>query len=797
MRTLRTALAEAWRSAAFAMRLAPARIAAVRPPRTWEGWAVLVLIALALGTRLWDLGGRVLHYDEVLHALYSWTYSTGGGYQHNPLTHGPFLFHAGAATYKIIGASDFAARLLPALFGAALVATPWLFRRELGRFGALAVSLFLLISPTILYFSRFMRNDVYMAVWAVVLLALALRYLERPRGWMLFAWAAVWALAFATKESAFFLAGMFGLLLFLLAARPLWEWVRNDRPLSRTGPASDLLIVMGTLILPMWAPAAGLFQRFAGVILVNPDLNDPRVQSGDLFRAEGVTGQPIGGAIYIAGFLVIFLLAVSVVVGMAWNRRRWPFLFATFAAVWLLLFTSVFTNWQGFLTGMWGSLGYWIAQQGVERANQPWYYYVIGLSVYEFLIAAPAVAGGACLLARRRRSLFDVVIVAWAALSFVIYSMAGERMPWLLTGIALPIAFVAGRAAGLMAERAVEAARPALAYGAGIALGAAVPYAAIRWMTADDPAGEPGFWVASALIAVVLAAFAEMRIRAFRARRRAERETSAAPAAPVGGRAARRAGGAVRQQPGAARSLRSGSPLRRAGRTLALAAAPFRAVAGRIPRASPGAALLTLGVLTAAAGMTVFFSARAAYSHASYERPRELLVYSQTGQEARYALQCIERAAEAAGLGREGARVLVDEYDNLQWQWRWYLRSRPGFSTRDIKNTPLESPPDAEFVLMSQWSEEDNAAQMETYTRAGEMHTLWWFNNATYAGLTPGKILSGAASREGWRSAADYLMSRRVGTEMQYARSAIYVRNDLAEFADGCTDLRYFQESDA
>jgi len=805
VRRLQAPLADARRSAADALRLAPARVAAVRPPRTWEGWAVIALLALALGTRLWDLGGRVLHYDEVLHALYSWNFAVGEGYQHNPLTHGPFLFHAGAATYKIIGASDFAARLLPALFGAALVISPWLFRRELGRFGALAVSLFLLISPTILYFSRFMRNDVYMAVWAVALLALALRYMERPRRRLLFAWAVIWALAFATKESAFFLAGMFGLLLLILAARPLWEWVRNLRPLSRTGPASDLLIVMGTLTLPMWAPAAGLFQRFTGAILVNPDLNNPRVQSGELFRAEGVTGQPIGGAIYAAVFLVLALTAVSVVVGTAWNRRVWPLLFAAFAAVWLLLFTSLFSNWQGFLTGIWGSLGYWIAQQGVERANQPWYYYVIGLSVYEFLIAGLAVAGGVCLLARRR-SLFDVVIVCWAALSFAIYSLAGERMPWLLTGIALPIAFVAGRAAGLVAERVAEGAVPALtlAFAGGAALGAAAPYAAIRAMVSDDPAAEPGFWAACAVIVIVAAAFAEARIRAFRARRRAHRETTAQPAqppAPSAARAARRTS-APRQtrrrraEPPAPRR----SPLRRAAAVAARLGAPLRFAARTLPRLaprfSPGLAVFTLGLLTAAAGMTVFFSVRASYSHASYERPRELLVYSQTGQEARYALQCIESASESAGLRRDGARVLVDEHDNLQWQWRWYLRGRP-FFTRNLNSSPLETPPDAEFVLMSQWSEDANAAQMENYVHTGEMHTLWWFNNATYAGLTPGKILDGAASRDGWRMAIDYLMSRRVGTEMQYARSAFYVRSDLAPFAEDCLSLRYAQESDA
>ena len=37
----------------------------------WEKWAYLAIISVALGTRLWDLGGRSLHYDEILHAYYS------------------------------------------------------------------------------------------------------------------------------------------------------------------------------------------------------------------------------------------------------------------------------------------------------------------------------------------------------------------------------------------------------------------------------------------------------------------------------------------------------------------------------------------------------------------------------------------------------------------------------------------------------------------------------------------------------------------------------------------------------
>ena len=737
-----------------AIKAAPAQVrrslSGIRPPRTWEGWAILALLVAALVTRLWDLGGRALHYDEILHAWYSWLYAEGGGYAHNPLTHGPLLYHVGAATYKTIGSSEFAARLAPALFGAALVVMPWLFRKELGRYGALAASLFLLASPTVLYFARFMRNDIYMAVWAVALLAVALRYIERPRPWMLFAWAVLWALTFASKESAFFLVGMFGLLLLARSGLALAQWVRNLRPLSQAGPAADLLIVMGTLTLPMWAPIFGLVQDAFGIILVNPDGNHPLVQSGDLFRADTHTGAPVGGAQYIAGAIVLGLAAASVTVGMTWDRRRWPLLFLTFAAVWLLLFTSLFSNWQGFFTGIWGSLGYWIAQQGVERANQPWYYYMIGLSVYEFAIVVPTLIGSVYLLARRRNT-FDVAIVGWAWLSFAVYSYAGERMPWLLTGIAVPCAFVAGRVAGMLAEHAATLWR-----------GRPHP---------DHPHPNP------------------LPSR--------EREPDAPTAQQAGSRAerrravrggrGRRLGGFIMRLPaaGALAFARLTARVWRATTPAAMRA--LRTVTSPLGRVSPHLAVLALSVLVIAFAMTAFISARASYSYAGFERPRELLVYSQTGQETPYAVECIERFAASAGLGRGDLRILADEHDNFAWQWRWYLRDYPWITYRALNTDPVTEPPDDHLVMMSIWSEDANKEHLlADYKRLGELHTLWWYPNYAYDNLTPADVFEGATSSAGWRLVVDYQLRREVGSEMQYARGAIYVRNDLMQHTKGC-----------
>ena len=737
---------------------------------------MLVLLALALATRLWDLGGRALHYDEILHAWYSWRYAENFDYAHNPLTHGPLLYHIGAATYRLIGSGEFAARLVPALFGAALVVMPWLFRKELGRYGALAVSLFLLVSPTVLYFGRFMRNDIYMAVWAVALLALALRYMERPRRWMLFAWAAIWALTFASKESAFFLVGMFGLLLLARSAPMLLEWVQRRRKLSDTGPAADLLIVMTTLTLPMWAPTVGLVQGLFGVILVNPDGNNPLVRSGELFRAATETGAPSEDMRVVAGIIVLGLAVVSVVVGCVWNWRWWPLLFGTFAAVWLPLFTSLFSNWNGFFTGLWGSLGYWIAQQGVERANQPWYYYIIGLSVYEFAIAVPALAGSIYLLAKRRNT-FDYAIVGWAALSFIIYSIAGERMPWLLTGIAVPCAFVAGRAVGMLAEHA-EASGYRLGVviagcAASAALAVALPFLVLQIVLGDGPLA-PASLIAGGVSLALISALAAMF--------GAQAPQGAAP--PLSGDAADGAPTPPTAERGNRAQRRRAAQRTSGGVSFGAASLTLSADAYRMI-----AAVLLIGTLAAALGMTIFFSARAVYSYEGFERPRELLVYSQTGQESPYAAECIGRIAQNAGLGQDGIRILSDQHDNVAWQWRWYLRDYPNVAYRSLDTQPLTAPPSEHVLLMSTGvygSENANEEHLGGYTRLGELHTLWWFPNYAYAGITPVSVVEGAFSQSGWRTAVDYMLRRELASDMQTSRSVLYVQNGLSPYTEGC-----------
>ena len=113
---------------------------------------------------------RWISHDESLNAYYSYQLLQGNGYEHSPLLHGPFQFFGMAFTFLLAGgASDYTARVLPAVFGGALVVLPAALRGRLGKSGALATAALLAFSPTLLYYSRFAREDIYFVAFTLAL----------------------------------------------------------------------------------------------------------------------------------------------------------------------------------------------------------------------------------------------------------------------------------------------------------------------------------------------------------------------------------------------------------------------------------------------------------------------------------------------------------------------------------------------------------------------------------------------------------------------------------------------------
>ncbi len=460
---------------------------------TWEKAVYLAILLVAIVSRFWDLGARAMSHDESLHALYSYYLYNGTGYQHNPMMHGPFLFHANALIYFLFGDSDYTARIVPALFGVFLVMSPLLLRRWLGRLGAVVVSLLLLISPSILYYSRYIRNDIYIAVWTILMIAALFYFLHSHKPSWFYLGAAALMLSLATKEVAY-IFGFIGLV-FLVEVL-LWERVRSGNHiwlyvggLILTG----LLLVGGRLL---GQASVSLLAQAAALAASDPEAAAKAETMGKALKLIGSIFTVLGGtvpAVLISATLIRSRHPRRSRIEEAIRSLPWTTWFIAFVIMFIiytLLFTTFFTNPSGLISGVFGSINYWLAQQEVQRGGQPWYYYFLLLPMYEFVpllfgiiatvyylirgagpAAQPATeepdlggAEGRTLPARSQHtasrpsdsspgpasldSLFIAFLILWSIATIFIYSWAGEKMPWLTVHPALPLIVLTGKFAG-------------------------------------------------------------------------------------------------------------------------------------------------------------------------------------------------------------------------------------------------------------------------------------------------------------------------------------------------------------
>jgi uncharacterized protein (TIGR03663 family) len=452
----------------------------------WEKAIYLTIFLVAVVSRFWDIGTRAMSHDESLHALYSYYLYNGTGYSHSPMMHGPFLFHANALIYFLFGDTDYTARIVPALFGVFMVMSPLLLRRWLGRLGAMVTSILLLISPSILYYSRYIRNDIYIAVWTMLLIAAFFHFIrERNPRWF-YLGAAVLMLSLATKENAY-IFGFIGLVFILEAF--LWERARKS---------TRIWLTVGGLILSVVLLVAAYFLGRVPA----PEAETAEAASAILKLISAVV-MVIGGtipAVLITAILIPsrYPLRSSVeeaVRSLSW--KAWLIAAIVMFLIYALLFTTFFTNPAGLITGIGGSISYWLAQQEVERGGQPWYYYFLLLPMYEFVpllfgvvatvyyllrgapgratkerAAKPAKgdAGGPSSGAIEAeagadgesgdgsgpppapvpsdQALFVPFLILWAITTLFIYSWAGEKMPWLVVHPVLPLILLTGRFCG-------------------------------------------------------------------------------------------------------------------------------------------------------------------------------------------------------------------------------------------------------------------------------------------------------------------------------------------------------------
>ncbi len=465
--------------------------------QVWTAIAFWCIILVGALLRFWGLGDKPLHHDESLHAYFSlqlmhnnmenWVACINAPanvcYRYDPLTHGPFQFHIIALVYKISqilgvydhGVNTVTVRIAAATLGSVIVGLPYFLRDYIGKIGAWLACFLLAISPSMVYYSRFAREDIYMACFTLLLVVAVARYMRTRKALWLITAALAFTLSYATKEATFLTIAVFGsffgaLVTWELGARWPLKWKDSEssvsmrRFLPRTGAPVALLayfLVLG--VLAKW------FFGFLKALSITITANPASTQRADLYvqQLKSTTETvvlPILG-IALAGVALFILIREQYGKQAAPGRRglarridpeRQPVLDAVFTMPWtqwffaiviswfvfLLLFTALFTYIpNGIGDGIWQGIYYWIQQQQVARGGQPWFYYFLLIPLYEQIGLVFAIVGIVrCLLRPSRVRLF---LVYWFVGNVFIYSWAGEKMPWLMIHMTMPMMLLA------------------------------------------------------------------------------------------------------------------------------------------------------------------------------------------------------------------------------------------------------------------------------------------------------------------------------------------------------------------
>lgn len=544
-----------------------------------EHLLVTLIILMTVISRFYNVGARVMSHDEVNHVVPAYDLYMGRGYSHDPVTHGPMQFHLLAASYFFFGDSDFSARIPAVLFSiATIVFVLFAWRRYLGRSGALFAGLFFLVSPYFLFYGRYTRNEAFIGLFGVVLLYAVLRYLDKGKISTLYLYSAVLALYFCSKETSFiftaemliFMAFVFlkditqkewkkpankdvfilvMMITLLLVGIALGAGVINARTVAESAPAitsgentgittPEPSLANIIMLVSLGLAGASLIIAIIFLLLGLGWENIKSIRSFDILLLTMTMVMPLLIAFPIKWFgwnpldysqpaliktsvvlLVVVVLAASI--GLLWKPIPWLKNMVIFYAIFTVFYTTVFTNGQGFFTGMVGSLGYWLSQQSVNRGSQPWYYYaLVQIPMYEYLAAfgtllafilalryklfslipqiSPTTQIEQVIAARKAARLRNELIVEgleiekaggppfklppelvpdttepepatdadgnpkrvpvlallifWALMSLIAYSVAGEKMPQMTLHIALPMLLATGLGVGYLVD---------------------------------------------------------------------------------------------------------------------------------------------------------------------------------------------------------------------------------------------------------------------------------------------------------------------------------------------------------
>ena len=369
-----------------------------------ERWfipAAIGILLVAAALRLPELGINPFHHDEGVNGWFTTNLVRSGRYFYDPQNyHGPSLYYAALLSEILFGLTDTAMRLVPVVFGLATVAIVLAMRPVIGTVAALVAGGLLAVSPGMVYISRYFIHEMLLVAGTVGLVATALLYLRTGKPAFVILGAVALALMATTKESWIITLGVLGI---AAVASGVYVNVRAGKP-------------------PFGSP---------GPTKATSPKKKPRSiwVDGVEYRASEAPEAPEGaGPTWTAGRgIQAELVAAAVIV---------------FLCVYVLLFTSFFTNFPNGLTDSVSALFNW-AETGGQTQIQPIYQYLEWMARADAPILILGTIGGLIAAIRGRDRLW-VFIGLWALGITLAYSLVSYKTPWIAVNMLLPLGLLAG-----------------------------------------------------------------------------------------------------------------------------------------------------------------------------------------------------------------------------------------------------------------------------------------------------------------------------------------------------------------
>ncbi len=374
-------------------------------------WAAGGILVSAAVLRLIFLDLKPLHHDEGVNGLFLTTLFRSGYYHYDPSNyHGPTLYYFAWITttinsffYGKDGLSTFAIRLTTALFGIGLVWLILCLRRQLGDFGALAAAALAAVSPGMVFFSRYFIHEILFVFFTLGVVVAILQFRETNRPRYLMLATLSAALLCATKET----------------------WI----------------ITIAVWLIAI--PCTQIYLRLRKTVQVSQASDSRGTRDNNSSSAAEVSER--------RDWSLFQLYAIAALL---------------FAAVWVLFYSSFFTNFPAGVYDSIRTFSYWLktGESSPHSSTLTRYFDWLILEESPVLIVG---ALGVITALLRARDRFAVFAAFWSVGILVAYSLVTYKTPWCAINMVLPLALMSGYAL----ERLYRSSRLLAGLAAAVAVG--------------------------------------------------------------------------------------------------------------------------------------------------------------------------------------------------------------------------------------------------------------------------------------------------------------------------------------